>query len=128
MSYCHSSGFLVKCHGRKGRSPGEASRRDVGGTVQPLGRLELALLRLLQSCPTFVCCLIFVVAKMQNIYTCLLSLCVFVFLKILAAYILFSEFTNFTHVYSSNSDMFLSNLNFPSGQSACATSDCYMSS
>ena len=111
----------------KGRSPGEASRRDVGGTVQPLGRLEPALTRLLQSCPAFVCRLIFVVAKMQNIYT-LLSLCVFVFLKILAAYILFSEFTHVTHLYSSNSDMFLSPLNFPSGQSTCATSNCYMSS
>ena len=51
----------------------------------------------------------FLVVKMQSIHTSLLSLHVFVFLKI---YIFFSEFTNFTHLYSSNSDTFLSNLNF----------------
>lgn len=46
----------------------------------------------------------------------------FVFLKILVAYILFSEFTNFTHLYYGSSDMFLSNPNFLSDQFISTTS------
>lgn len=88
--------FLSKMPWRRGET--KANKRAVG-TVQPLGKIEPDLDKFLCFCPTFMSLFMLLFAKMHDFYSFVSFLSIYLFSsKIFVAYMLFSKFTDFTHL------------------------------